>query len=133
MYLLPPGPLLCKIRFLLTPLLLCFLLRCLLLSLPVPVPATAIAVFPANRPSLSQLGPLPQRTPAPAFEPCSVPLLLSPWGSLRATAKALLSAPIIMGGGGWKSHHPPHSIIPHTEIPVAPISCGPKLLQRGLR
>ena len=87
MYLLPPGPLLCKIRFLLTPLLLCFLLRCLLLSLPVPVPATAIAVFPANRPSLSQLGPLPQRTPAPAFEPCSVPLLLSPWGSLRATAK----------------------------------------------
>lgn len=115
------------------PAALCFLLRCLLLSLPVPVPATAIAVFPANRPSLSQLGPLPQRTPAPAFEPCSVPLLLSPWGSLRATAKALLSAPIIMGGGGWKSHHPPHSIIPHTEIPVAPVSCGPKLLQHGLR
>ena len=51
MYLLPPGPLLCEIRFLLTPLPLCFLLSCLLLSLPVPVPA--------NRPSLSQLGPLP--------------------------------------------------------------------------
>lgn len=95
---------------------LCFLLRCLLLSLPVPVRATPVAVFPANHPSLSQLGPLPQRTPAPASEPCSVPLLLSRRGSLRATAKA-----------------PPHSIIPHTEIPVAPVSCGPQLLQCGLR
>lgn len=100
MYLLPPGPLLCEIRFLLTP------------RLSVSSYAACFCLCP----SLSQLGPLPQKTPAPAFEPCSIALLLSHRGSLRVTAKAL-----------------PHSIIPHTEILVAPVSCGPKLLQRGLR
>lgn len=86
---------------------LCFLLSCLLLSLPVPVPA--------NRPSLFSWVPFPKGPQLQPLSPARRPPA-QPSSSLRVTAKAL-----------------PHSIIPHTEILVAPVSCGPKLLQCGLR